>query len=206
MKKYTIILLALVSISMASCLKDRLPSAPKPVVTPANDTLMYYWSFNLGDSAVRTPDFGVIAGASYDYNASYIDFTTGSSLNLYGGADTSTGQCLRVRNPSTSVTFHMPTTGYDSISFSFAEQCSSSGSTLNAISYTVDGINFISTALTTNSYTVSTSFQLFTFNFAADPNVKHNPHFAVKITFLNNNTGTTGNDRFDNVSLSGVKK
>ncbi len=205
MKKYTLRLLAILSISIASCVKDRLGPASTIIKAPTGDTLMYYWNFNSEDSSQHTPDFGIIAGARFDYDASYIDFTVGSSLNIKG-TDTAAGQSLRVRNPSTSVTFHMPTTNFDSIRLSFAEQRSGSGSDQNAIYYTVDGTNFISTAFANNVYTVSTDFELHTFDFTADTNVKHNPKFAVKIVFTTNNTGISGNDRFDNVSLSGVRK
>ena len=205
MKKYAFLLFVLVSIVAASCIKDRIQPPPKAVQAPTGDTLMYYWSFNSSDSSNPLPDFGVNNGAYFLYYASYIDFTTGSSLNLYG-TDSTPGECLRVRNPSDSLIFYMPTTGYDSISFSFAVQRSSSGPAQNAISYTTDGTNYVTTALSNSVYQVDTTFELHTFNFASDPAVKHNSHFAVKITFTNNNTGTSGNDRFDNVSLSGVRK
>ena len=165
---------------------------------------MYYWNFNNQDSSNRVADVAVHNGAHYSYYCAYIDFTAGSNLNLRNGADS--GQCLRLRNPSDSVIFYMPTTGYDSISVEFAEEASGSGSTQNAIFYTTDGINYISTALGNNSYTVGTTFATYSYSFASDPNVKNNPKFAIKIAQLNNNTGTSGNDRIDNMSMSGVKQ
>jgi len=45
-----------------------------------------------------------------------------------------------------------------------------------------------------------------TVSIAADANTGNNPKFAVKIVPLNNNSGTSGNDRIDNVSLMGVRK
>ncbi len=180
----------------------------KPVVTPTNDTLIYYWNFNKQDTTDHKPDFPTSGGSAFfAYDASYIDYTNGSTVNLIGPVS-DTGTCLRVRNPSNSLIFVMPTTGYDSIVFAFAEEASStsSGSTINTISYTTDGTNYISTALSNNQYNVGIAFGLQTFSFSTDPNVNDNPKFAIKIEFTNNHTGTSGNDRFDNVTLSGVKK
>jgi hypothetical protein len=192
---------------IASCVKDRIPPTATPVVTPANDTLMYYWSFHNQDSSNHTPDFGVNSGAQFIYDCNYIDYTSGTLLNVMGGyADT--GFCLRVRNPSEYLIFEMPTTGYDSIVMQYAEEASStsSGSTINDISYTTDGVNYISTAFSNSSYNIGITFQVYSFDFSSDPSTNNNPKFAVKITFANQNTGTSGNDRFDNVSLQGVRK
>ena len=61
-----------------------------------------------------------------------------------------------------------------------------------------------------NQTTIGTTFQLYRLNFSSDPNVNNNPKFKVKIAFSNNNvwlpTSTSGNDRFDNVTLSGVRQ
>ena len=138
-------LFAFASFIIASCVKDRLQPAAAPVVTPNGDTLMYYWNFNGQDSSKRTADFAVHSGSTFKYYCSYIDYTGGSKLNLIGVTDS--GYCLRLRNPSDSVIFYMPTTGYDSISLSFAQEASSSGPSSCAIFYTTDGVHFISTAL-----------------------------------------------------------
>jgi len=211
MKKNFLFIAIILITAASSCVKDRIPPVAGPVVIPAGDTLMYYWNFNNADSSNHKPDFSIPGTDAYfSYSASYVDYTGGSTLNLIGSTDS--GECLRVRNPSTSLTFTMPTTGYDSVVLSYAEEASSttSGSTINTITYTTDGVNYISTALTnnggSNQASIGTAFTLYTFNFSSDPNVKNNPKFAVIITFSNNNTGTSGNDRFDNVSLSGVRQ
>ncbi len=202
--KKNLLYIAIILITAASCVKDRTAPATGPTQLPTGDTLMYFWSFNKADSTKRNADFsrsGAIA--TFTYNSAYIDYTGGSNLNLIGITDS--GQCLRVRNPATNVIFYMPTTGFDSVVMKFAEEASSSGPSINAISYTTDGTTFKSTALNNTPYNVTTSFVLQTFNFTSDPSVNNNPKFAVMITFVNNNAGTSGNDRIDNVSLSGVK-
>jgi len=203
MKNILLFLIIMISLVAASCVKDRIQPAAAPYIQPQGSVLMTYWDFNNQDSSKRAATYSVNTGAIFNYYCAYIDYTTGTKINLQRTSDS--GQCLRVRNPSDSVIFHMPTTGYDSITVAFAEESSSSGPSSNAIFYTVDGVHFISTVLGNNSYAVTTSFQLYKFSFVADPNVKNNPKFAIKIVMLNNNTGTSGNDRIDNVSMSGVK-
>jgi len=204
--KRLIILCTATAAILASCVKDRIQPPVSNVINTAGDSLIYFWDFNIEDSTDRSPAFNAgSAAATYRYHSSYIDFTTGSGINLRTGFDT--GSCLRVRNPSDSVVFAMPTTGYKDVVMQFAEQRSSSGPSINAVYYTTDGINYINTAISSvNTYTVDTTFGLHAFNFASDANTNNNPKFAVKIVFTNNNTGTSGNDRFDNVSLEGIKE
>ena len=203
--KQTIIAVLVLAISVAGCVKDRKQGA---VVVPpvTGDTVMYFWSFNGGDSSMRTPDVAVNAGATYNYFCSYIDFTNGTFVNQQYGADS--GLCLRVRNPADSIIFKMPTTGYTDVTLSYAIRNSgSSGPTENAISYTTDGISYVTDAIGGNTYPVTdTVFFQKQFTLTADSKINNNPKFAVKIVFTAGNTGTKGNDRFDNVCLKGKKK
>jgi len=203
MKHFMILSLSL--LLLAACVKDRI-QPPAPVVVTTGDSLLYYWDFNNADSSKHNPvyTFPGLGPASFKYSSSYIDFTTGSALNLY--KNSIAGSCLRVRNPSNSLTFLMPTTGYKNIVLQYAEERTSSGPNQNAVSYTIDGTNYISTALSNNAYVVDTTFTLQSFDFSSDANVNNNSKFAVKITFTSGNTGTSGNDRFDNVSLLGTKQ
>ncbi len=194
----------LITVILSSCIKDRLQPAAGPVKVSAQDTLMYYWDFNAGDSSQRGATIAINKGAIYQYYCSYIDFTGGSNLNLRGTSDS--GQCLRLRNPSDSVIFYMPTTGFDSISIQFSEEASGSGPSQNAIYYTTDGVHYVATAIGNNTFAVGTVFSLNTFGIYSDPAVNDNPKFAIKIVPLNNNTGASGNDRIDNVSMVGVRK
>jgi len=206
--KKNLLFIAIILVTLASCVKDRTAPAVGPVVTPTGDTLMYYWNFNNADSTIHTPDFSKTgANAYFSYVAAYIDYTSGSSINLIGPiADT--GSCLRLRNPSQSLTFHMPTTGYDSLVMSMAVEASSSGASIDDVYYTVDGTNYINTGLATPAYNVTTSFTQVTIDFSSIPATGNNPNFAVKLVPANNSAGTatSGNDRFDNVTLSGVKQ
>ncbi len=202
MKKLAFIVLSIIIIT-SGCVKDRKQGA---VVVPpvVSDTLMYFWNFNNADSSNHAPDVAVNTGAKFSYYSAYIDYIDGSVLNLQAGADS--GMALRVRNPSDSLVFHMPTTGFDSVTFSFAERRSNSGPPLNTITYTVDGVNYINTAIGSNSYSVDTLFAKYNYILSSDPQINNNPKFAIKIQFTSGNTGTSGNDRFDNVCLKGKRR
>jgi hypothetical protein len=202
MKRF--LLAAMPILILAGCIKKELQPAAPPVVVSTSDTVMYYWSFNTLDTSNHAPDFGITTKGTFDYFASYIDTTTGTSIDALPGVDS--GECLRLRNPSDSIVFHMPTTGYDSIVFEFAEEATGSGSSSNSIYYTTDGIHYISTALAINNYNVGLVFQAYTFDFSSDPNTNGCANFAIAIVMNNSNTGTSGNDRFDNVKLRGVRQ
>ena len=206
---------------MGSCVKDRVKA---PVVVPpvntSSDTLIHYWNFNTDVATALDPTISIVAGAGLVYagTGTYDTVQLGTTINARGvdSTDTVGTAALRLRNPTTigvapgAFTMSLPTTGYKNIVLKYAEECSSSGAALNTVSYTVDGTNYINTAIASvnYSYPVTTSYQLFTFDFSSDPAVNDNPNFKVQIAFANNPGIATGkgNDRFDNITLYGVKK
>ena len=187
----------------------------------AQGTVIYNWDFNGMDSSVHTPSYTAsgAGSASYQYWASYTDFTTGTPLNLKSGDYP--GSCIRFRNPSDSVIFHVPTTGYHHIQFSYAEQRTNSGSQSNSVMFTTDGTHYQSATIAdpaiadSANYTVDSldvvvdttsniSWELHTFTFTADTAaINNNPNFAIAIVFNDGPTLTSGNDRFDNITLKG---
>jgi len=219
MKKYisSIILLAVIVSLMASCIKDRVTSAgnaPPPVNT-GSDTLIHYWNCNEDTLVILgTPTSSIVAGASLSYGGvRYDTVQPGTNINAVG-ADTilSAGSAaLRLRNPSGPFILSLPTTGYKNIVLKYAEEASSKGAKTNTVSYTVDGTNYINTALVaalgaSASYAVDTTYKLVSLDFSSDPNVNNNPNFRVQITFSNATGTTTGNDRFDNITVYGLKQ
>jgi hypothetical protein len=176
----------------------------------AQATLVYYWDFNNMDSSARSPHYSApgTSGAHYEYHCSYIDYNSPGDtfLNIQMG-DTA-GACLKARNPSDSLVFFMPTTYFQNIHLSYAEQRTTNGAQTNSVHYTVDGIHFIPSsvadAVDSSTYTtILNTWTLYTFNFSSDALTKNNPNFAVSIVFSNGNTNTSGNNRFDNVALKG---
>ena len=203
----------------SSCIKDRLQQAvlvvPPPVNIPPVDTipvstdtalhLLDYWDFNTNDtSTLLMPTFAT-GSAAITYVSNYFDdVNPGSSFNVRNG-DT-TGDALRMRNPFTSVTFLFPTTGYKNPVFTFAAQRSSNGPSVNNIFYTIDGINFINDSLLTTSISLDTAWAAYKVDFTGVKRVSNNAKFAIQFISGNNNTGTSGNDRYDNVALDAYKQ
>lgn len=206
MKRYIFILSALV-ITAASCVKDKVtPVSTGPVVL-GDRKLIHYWSFNTGTDSISmsVPDT-TIGGGFITYSCAhngYIDAVTpGSGLNLRHGADTGAG--MRVRNPYYSWVLHIPTTGYKQPIIQFSLEKSSSGPTSSTISYTIDGINYISTGIPT-ALAFTIAWTEASLDFSAIPEVNDNPKFAIK--FSNAIADTSGgNDRFDNISIDAFVK
>ena len=127
---------------------------------------------------------------------------TGSCTNMY----------IRARNPSSVNLFkwYMPTTGFKDIVLRYTTEASSIGSgQLNQnFRYSVDGTNFITTGLLATSFTNTAAsvanFVLVTVDLSAISGVSNNPNFVFQINFSGGGSnGTSGNDRFDNITLEG---
>jgi len=175
--------------------------------------LLYYWHFN----ELETPQHVVAIDADYkllqgtnpqmvytDIGASDMDvYNTGSDINLQLFEDA--GKAARVRNPSfgRSLLFNMPTSGYGQILFEYAVHRSAQGMLNNIISYSTDGINFIQTGLSQNTFSISEDYSLITVDFSGIHNVNNNPDFHVMISFEGNHNQVNGNNRFDNITLKG---
>jgi hypothetical protein len=185
-----------------------------------SQSVIYNWDFNAADSAVHTPSYIVSGGgaATYNYWCAYTDYAVGSSVNLKAGDYA--GSSIRFRNPADSATFVMPTTGYKNITFSYAEQRTNSGALTNMVWYSNDGTHFMPTSTVdlvdsstytidstdhvTDSTTAGAGWELRTFSFSADTLTNNNAHFSVTIVFVGGPDSTSGNNRFDNVTLKGT--
>ena len=195
-------------------------------------TLIHYWHFNnyaqgamhtdtihavaadYSDLSVATANilYAEIAGTSPVYN-SYVDSVQPSA----GAPDYDTvntqmsepaGAALRVRNPSDSMQlyFYIPTTNFNNIVLSYGCESSSAthGMLQQVFDYSVDsGLTWRTSGLSIPSDSTKTVFTRTTVSFPADTQVNNNPKLVFRITFLGNNTGTSGNNRFDNVTVMG---
>ncbi len=216
--KTRLIAIAAISIFISSCVKDRITSTGTHVIPPvvtSGDTLICYYNCNVDTPDVLNyPTSELLSGNLLEYAGAYADTVQpGTTINAQG-ADTvlsTFSSALRLRNPSGTFTLSLPTTGYKNIVLKFAVQASSKGSKTNTITYTTDGTTYTNAALVTafgdpSSYTVDTAWKMISLDFTADAAVNNNPHFKVKIDFSNATSTTTGNDRFDNITLWGLKQ
>ncbi len=176
-------------------------------------TLIHYWNFNVDSADALTPTSSLVAGAGLSYSGAYYDTVqSGTTLNGVGADGTTLGAgaaALRLRNPASGpFTITIPTTGYKNIVLAYAVERTKKGSQQNIVTYTVDGTTWINTAISASATyyvdstdTVSNAFQLETFNFSSDTLTNNNPHFKVQINFAIGDTGTSGNDRYDNITV-----
>jgi hypothetical protein len=202
-----------------------------PVVTPpATRTLVHYWHFNNFATSYTNPgipalkaDWSVldtnIARVKYNlatgtspYYGGYIDFVTpGSDSNARTIASvvTPAGNGYRFRNPSDSayLTIYIPSINYKNLELKYACQSSSSTSGMlrQNFSYSTDsGATWKTAGLSKTYDSTSPSFKVVTIDFPTDTTVNNNSKLVFRINFAGNTSLTSGNNRFDNITLDGV--
>ncbi|AWI25961.1 Ig domain-containing protein [Flavobacterium pallidum] len=199
---------------MISCTSDR-DITETTVITDPQAVLVHYWNFNALPSGTVTealPDMSLIPGeASIAYEGNgegYMDdFAPGYSTNAQNSdAD---GSGLRARNPSDTraIIVSLPTTGFKKSIIKFATARSGSGAVTQNYSYTIDGINYITTGLEKTSHNAPEDpvNDLVTLDFSAIIATDNNPDFKLRIAFSGDNaSGITGNNRFDNFTLQAI--
>ena len=121
---------------------------------------------------------------------------------------TAAGQGYRFRNPTDSaeIWIYMPTKNFRNIALKYASQTSSltSGMLVQWFAYSTDsGLTWKTTGLNKLYDSASTAFKLTTINFGADSAVNNNSALVFRIRFAGNTTGTSGNNRFDNITVEG---
>ncbi len=181
--------------------------------------LIHYWHFNnLPDGTLTyvQPDFSEVTGALISYPGTgdgYMDKRTHraedpvSNLNLQMGQEPNQGAVLRTRNPSDtrSLIIDAPTTGYKDISLTYATTRTNNGATQQEVYYsTNDGAEWHYTG---QSHTLSLlpDWDLISIDLNDFEDANNNADLQFKIVFAGDNTsGSSGNNRFDNVSVTGV--
>ena len=171
-------------------------------------------------SATSTPGSIVYLrepGTSSAY-AGYLDNVPGDTVNARFEEAAAFG--LRVRNPTDSMELRwvVPTTGYTGITISYALQTSDSTIAGDAphtevFDYSTDGGSSWSTAgMTVNGVPATsllasqpmyggTGFGRVSIGFGSETSMNDNPNFVFRIKFVDSTHGTSGNNRFDNISV-----
>jgi hypothetical protein len=172
-------------------------------------TLLHYWNFNdpSSQATLLTPAASLVPGAAISYQqggTSALVSDSGSGFDITNpnarNSDASLTH-LRLNNPiGGALLFSLPTTGYQQILVKFGTRRSSSGAGTQIIHYTVNGVDFDS--LTTIA-PVNGDPIVQTLDFSGIPAVSDNPDFAIRITFALGGGGTSGNNRFDNITAEG---
>ncbi len=178
---------------------------------PPRSTVLHYWHFNdMSSGAVTsveadTTAFVVAPEITYPGTGSgYMDRNSGDGNTDNVRFNEPAGNSLRARNPSDtrSLDIELPTTGYEDIVFSYEVYRSNNGQLGQVVEYTTDGTtyNFL------DSLTINTSYQTFFWDFTGMGAIEDNPDFKIRINFFGQNTGSSGNNRFDNFVLEGEPK
>ncbi len=197
----------------------------------AQGTLIHYWHFNnytLG--AMHTYPVDTIHSIAADYSihdtskarilyseipgtssvySTYIDTVVGDvSDTVNVRMSTASGYALRARNPSDSMQllFYIPTVHYNNILLTYGSQSSSTshGQLHQNFDYSVDsGLTWRTSGLSITSDSAWLIFHRTSISFTTDTMVNNNSKLVFRIKFTGNTSGTSGNNRFDNITVDG---
>ncbi len=187
---------------MMNWLKQRLQWIDGQLGDPY--TMMHYWNFNEVD--YLRPNYSISSGNLAISGSSTLEVTTDTGQEFNGvnarngdGA----GNHLRLNNPiGAELVFNLPTQNYKEITLAYEARRSGSGANRHFISYSTNGQEFISL----DTLAITDKPSVYSIYFGDIVAVDDNPLFAVKITIghdPDDEGGTAGNNRIDNVSLDG---
>ncbi len=171
---------------------------------PLPETLIHYWNFN--DTVdLLEPTHTLTGGSLNALPGAVTEFThaTGQDFSAENARfGDPAGSHFRVNDPLGAVlTFQLPTDGFENPVLRFETRRSGQGAGTQVLTYTLDGAQFQEL----------TRYPVFndppvrkTFDFSSVAGAADNPDFAIRITFLRDEGGTSGNNRFDNVTLDGL--
>ncbi len=146
-----------------------------------------YWDNLLGDSINQRPGYG-------------------ACCPVFGA--TVSNSAVRTRNPTDSMQFlwYIPTTNYKNIKITWESESSSTGSGQHRMnySYSLDsGATFITTNLPKLFDSAGTAWGKIVLNLSAISTVTNTNKLMLRIKFSAPNTGGSGNNRFDNITVEG---
>jgi hypothetical protein len=218
--KITFLYFSFLSLLFCSCTTDReIITKTDTIIIDPNSELIYYWNFNLDLAEVSevppnyTSSTSLVAKITYPGIGGIMDIDSDGYVTNARNNDPAEN-LLKVRNPSNTknLVLDLPTTGYNKIVLQFATARSNNGANIQNYTYTIDGTNYTNTGLIKTAHNPKADLtpplpdvDLVTLDFSSIPAVNNNPNFKVKIEFAGDAaTGTTGNNRFDNITLVGV--
>lgn len=167
--------------------------------------IIHYWNFN---------DVSRLLEPTYTLGGSGISVELSGQTQVEdGGGDNGfiavnamfgdpVGRHLRINNPIGSfLNISLASQGYHLSTFSYETRRSGQGAGIQVLSYTTDGVTYFDLG----SLVVNNSVpQLISFDLAAIEGVHDNPDFAIRIAFQEGAGGIAGNNRFDNMLLTGL--
>lgn len=133
-------------------------------------------------------------------NAQFGDAAGGSISPQSGASDGSGG----FSNNGMEVLLNVDTSGYTNINISWAQRGTGSGFASRAFAYSADGgANYTSVAYTGDSGALTSTWNIVSPDLSTAVGLDNNANVVFRLT-LSGGTGTTGNNRFDNILVQGV--
>jgi hypothetical protein len=187
--------------------------------------LIHYWHFNNTISGAHLgsipADYSTLGNASVIYKPvhgggsdtlqSYIDNLAGDTINQrpgFGGCCGVANYAVRTRNPSDNMQFlwYIPTKKYQNIIIKYETQSSStaSGQHRQVFSYSIDSAMTFTTAGLPIAYdSAGIAWGKVRLDLSSIPAVNNTGKLVLRMKFTAPNTGTSGNNRFDNITVEG---
>lgn len=170
---------------------------------------LHYWHFNglpSGTITTAPSDLSLSGKGRITYPGNgpgYMDrVSEGSIVNAQEGVPS--GRALRVRNPSDTreLLFEVPTTGYRTLTFSYAVTRTNNGATRQSLWLALDESRDWLPLHT--DIGIADTFRLVSADLSDIPEAADNPWLAIRVLFEGPAAGgDEGNNRFDNVLLTG---
>ena len=151
-------------------------------------------SANIGNGTITYDLLNAVSFTGTTQNADAADNESGGSFVPQGGAD-------NVNNGKGFV-LSIPTSGYNNIVFSFAIRGTSSGFSEQKIAYSTNGGSTFTDVRTLTGKNTS-SWTIETVDLSTVSEANNNPNFQIKIV-VNGASSSSGNNRFDNIKLTGL--
>lgn len=142
---------------------------------------------------------------SFTYGGAALSITPGGATTVErnDAAQSFDTAHLRVNNPiGATVTLTLPTTGFQFMKLDYLTRRSGQGAGAQTLEYTTNGGTW--QALDTLTV-LDAAPQARSFSLSHLPAVNNNPLFALRVTFTQGGGGTGGNNRFDDLTLSGIR-
>jgi hypothetical protein len=190
---------------ISSCTKDRDTDVTlNPIATEGDYFVLHIWDFNQESS----PEGLLEPAFSFDFarlniQASRWDEVDGTDINSFDNS--TSGNALRVRNPSEYMDIQFSTKGYGDIRISYACMRTGSGAKTQIVSYANDGVNFSDYSLQDSMFEILEDWHRFEINMQNIPALSNKDLVVVRIAFADGNAGSSGNNRFDNIRIEGRK-
>lgn len=220
-----VVVLMLMGVLLASCVKDEVVPVPEPdpPPPPGEPALIHYWHFNnlTGEVQEVPSDFSLVGkglitypgeGDGYMDARTYNDSNPVSNFNLRMGQEPDQGAVLRVRNPSIErkLLITAPSTGYVDLVIMYATTRTGNGNQEQEFYFSADaGANWtlVEPAYYIPFYEDEEEESLYaemTIDISDYIEANNNPDLHFKVLFVGEgNDNTSGNNRFDNISLEG---